>query len=244
MIHGWLIVLSGVFELCSYIDQLQYNKLKKSIYGLSFDFYILHTLGYIAKLVSCYGYIFNKEVVDQYRLRFPIHPIIPINYWFLVVDLFTTFVSICIIIQLFFKHYHSKNDFQDISWFCGSVCSVLMIIFLYLFKLYYYNQKKILLLDIFDYFWVVDHGLAIIKLVPQIFINFLSRNTRGQSWGFLLFQWLGFSCLFLSHLFSYNWYEIPVNYNGWIYLLGYGVCLIILTTQIHIFYKVKKFNCV
>lgn len=233
------MMLFALFELCSYTDQLQFNKLKKSVYGLSYDFYWLHTLGYTVKIVYSLGYLHNSTVKEQYLLRFPIHPVIPVNLGSFFIDFATTFISVCILVQMHFKHYQTKNNLQGFSTFCGVVCGVSFTLLLYLIKLVCYRQKKLLLLDIFDYLWLMDHLLSPVKLIPQIFINFLSRSTRGQLSGFLMFQWLAFACLFVGHLFPYNWYEVPANCPAWLHLLVYGIFLLLLTAQIHIFYTHK-----
>ncbi|CUM63265.1 uncharacterized protein PRCAT00000836001 [Priceomyces carsonii] len=234
--------LSSTFELLTHIQQVKFNKLKKSIYGLSYDYVVWTWLSFFTSVISSINFYINPEVIRQYRNRFPVHPEVIVSFPILIIDMIGTVVVSGLLVQLFVIYNRTRSVNQGVSGLTKCILTLLIIIFLWSTKCYIMEQKALFLLDIIDFLWFVSKFTLIIRYIPQIFMNWFDSCVVGHSDSFLAFQSISLLCLAFSKfaLISEDWFNIPVNYNTWSYLVSGSVCLLILFLQERFLYHGKK----
>ncbi|CCF60010.1 hypothetical protein KAFR_0I02310 [Kazachstania africana CBS 2517] len=182
--------LLNVFALQS---QIRFNRLHKSIYGISYDYYILETLICIASIYYSTNYQFNTTARSQLMLRYPV--------WFETESLSSVISNVLIILEvsrlvgLFLVdrqlrlYYRTKHEFQGYSTICRIVIGTFWLLFvvsiIIIFKI---KSGKLFVLDHFDITWTLTQLLKIGSLWPQICINWMTRSCKGMSINFIKFS--------------------------------------------------------
>lgn len=235
MLQYCIHIACGI-DIVSAIWQLQYNKQKKSIYGLSFDYVLFSFLHLFLSILTIFLYI-NNDL--QYLIRNPIYNIIPVSFVVLLFEIAQCCVLVLILLQL--RVYNStKNSNQGFSPFGLIFLGSIGFLLLWVIKMYTFQQGKIILLDVIDMLWMISRTLSCVKYLPLISMNWFDESVVGvfpDWWKFQLatcgFQLLGK----LSK--THSWWEIPLNYPTWVELLAHLVSLVILIYQLYI-YKDNK----
>lgn len=232
----YCIHIASTIDLISSILQLQYNKQKKSIFGLSFDYILFSTLHLFLSILTTFLYIANNL---QYLIRNPIYPDVSVSLIILLLDTFQCCIFILLLLQL--RIYKStKNPNQGFSPFGLIFLGSFGILFFWVFKMNLFNQGKIIMLDLIDLLWMISRILSCVKFLPLISMNWFNELVVGifPNW------WKCQIIICILQLFgkcskSFAWWEIPLNYPTWIEVLFHFICLAVIVYQLYI-YKDNK----
>lgn len=241
---GVCMLVADVFDFTTLLFQLDYNKNKKSIYGLSYDYYFLSWLSYFSSIVVNSVYFSSHLINAEYAARFPIYPYIFLSMPLVFIDLLKFITSTGILVQLFILYKNTRNVKQGVSPICKLTLLCIGIVGIVIFYLYSRNWHSIKLLDFVDFVWLSGVTLNTFKFLPQLWVNWFGMCVTGICPEFTITQigyniclLLGNSGLFVSGL---RFFEIPVNYKGWYNYIIHSVALSFLVMQQEIFYKGLK----
>ncbi len=109
MLQNSILLASVIDSICS-VYQLQYNKQKKTIYGISFDYTLFSVLSQFLSILSSFLYIHTNE----YSIRYPIYPNLPISLPLVVFQVLQCFFLILVLLQLRI-YINTRNTNQGIS---------------------------------------------------------------------------------------------------------------------------------
>lgn len=247
---GWGMTLAELCMLASslanagiLLQQLQHNKNKKSIYGLSYDFIIITWISYLCKTIATINYGFSEVLIGEYKKRFPVHSTVSISWVVFVIDLLSSLILTGIVFQLrIYRRTRNVNQgisFLPITYFVGSTTTLFLMIKWCLDN----NQKTINYLDIIDFLWFQSNFLSGIQLVPQLYMNWFDSCVVGT---FHNFVWLKLGQLIILavgklHTFYYqDWFDIPLNYDTWgTFAMNSFVISILIYQQFYIYHGNK-----
>lgn len=233
-------ILSSCSLVYSYVVLLRRSKKKKSIAGISYDFVFLSWLSYFLSIATSCLYLKSSRICEEYQLRNPIYPNIPISHFVLLGDSIGFIVVSGMLLQLYFVYPLTRYSYQGLSTFI-KVTGIFVLIFTFWFgKCCLLRQNTLIYLDFVDFVWAVSRVSNILKLLPQVFVNLLARHVVGISDKFLAFQWLSILSLMVCRRLIKKqlfYYEYPVNMNGWVFLTIYTLLLMFLSIQKKVLYK-------
>lgn len=236
----WL-VSSHILEFKLYFDQLQYNKKKKSVYGLSYDFIILSWCSTFLSVTTSLNYGLNQTILDQYHRRYPTLPTVRISYLITILEVCKLFITSGLVIQILFLYKRTKHDSQGISGTLLSSGVFASITALWVAKCCIKKEATLLYLDLVDLVWFTGKIAEAFTLVPQVNLNFIGRNVVGTCQSFLLLSWLSCVMIFIGVMTVYYknsaYYEIPINYTNWTSLFIRLISLILFTLQHKLIYR-------
>lgn len=235
------MIISAFIQLLTYIYQVQYNKQKKSIYGLSYDYIVLSWVYYLTSAVTTINYCINPIIIKQYKARFPIYPSIFVSIPILIIDILGLIISSGILIQLFYIYSQTRNIDQYVSGLNKLYLASIALVLFWVSKCCIFNQSTLSTLDFIDFLWFFAKLTECLKLLPQVTMNWFGSCVVGLNGHFLVCQWLSIIFLalakFMLHDANVPYYEILVNYNTWCYLMIYSSTLSLLTIQQKKLYK-------
>lgn len=241
MIIEICMVISAFIQLSTYIYQVQYNKQKKSIYGLSYDYIVLSWVYYLASTVTTINYCMNPVIIKQYRARFPVYPSIFVSIPILIIDILGLIMSTGILIQLFYIYSRTRNIDQCVSGLNKLYLVSITLVLFWISKCCILNQSTLSTLDVVDFLWFFAKLTECLKLLPQVTMNWFGSCVIGLHSRFLLCQWLSIIFLALAKFMLHNanvpYFEVLVNYNTWCYLMINSSTLSLLTIQQKKLYK-------
>lgn len=234
LIEGCM-VLSSFFQLLTFVHQVQYNKHKKSIYGLSCDYMIFACLYYVVSTITTINYYINPLIIKQIEERFPTYPDTFVSLPILLVDIIGVVVVSGILIQIYFLYPTTKNINQSLSELAKILLVPILMVITWVTYCCVTGQSALYLLDLIDTFWFFSKLIDLSKLTPQLCMNWFGSCVIGLSDHFLLDQWMSIFFLALGKVFmlheDFYYFEIPVNYNTWCYLIFYSASLLLYTFQ-------------
>ncbi|CCK73421.1 uncharacterized protein NDAI_0G04360 [Naumovozyma dairenensis CBS 421] len=195
-----LQLLCGILSVSSILYQKRYNRIHRSIYGLSYDLYLYDILGHLISLYCSINYKYSPLVRRQLANRYPLfysnpHDI-PISILLLLKDILMVYCDLLIFRQLY--HYRTtKHIHQGIS----STSTVLIIIFpvftVFTFACSCLNlpiedsgKFGIFYLDHINYLWIIGNFFLTFKFIPQISLNWMGLSTTGLSSKFVILNTL------------------------------------------------------
>ncbi|KAK6201629.1 uncharacterized protein RJT21DRAFT_36563 [Scheffersomyces amazonensis] len=241
MTPGSLLILGSVFiEIINQIQQIRHNKVKKSIYGISFDYYIANFISTGLILLTSYSYRFSSIISQQYKNRYPVHSIIPLNSGIIVEYSVLVILYFAIIWQLYIVYPTTKNINQCFSGLHKLFLTFLFLLFCYVYKLYWYKQETIVGIDVIDSLWFIGQVLSIMKYCPQLMMNWFDDCCIGLHDNWLHLQLVSYILYLIGYWLVQGevaWYDIPINYMGWTYLCFNCITMIILSLQQFKWYK-------
>lgn len=234
MLQNSILLASVIDSICS-VYQLQYNKQKKTIYGISFDYTLFSVLSQFLSILSSFLYIHTNE----YSIRYPIYPNLPISLPLVVFQVLQCFFLILVLLQLRI-YINTRNTNQGISPYSLIFLGSLALFLSWILKLYIYRQGKIISLDVIDWIWYSGRIISCVKFMPIISMNWFDQCVIGMFpyWSqfqilVLLLQLLG------KYSYFFKWWQIPVNYPTWLEVQFQMLCILIIRVQIYI-YKNNK----
>ncbi|ABN68718.1 predicted protein, partial [Scheffersomyces stipitis CBS 6054] len=231
---------SLVIEIASVLNQIKHNKIKKSIYGLSYDYLALTWTSDLMAVMSSINYNNNKHVKRQYGRRFPIYPDVPVDSVLVSLEMISFLVSTALLFQTFCIYHRTRNVNQCISGLNMFFLGALIVGLIYVIKAYSYHESTVVLLDVIDYMWLISRTTAIVKYMPQLVMNWFGSCVVGLHPYWLVMQVTGWGLLVagkVSARWYYHWAEVPLNFNTWLYIIVSAFCLALYTAQERIWYK-------
>lgn len=243
----WVDFYTGggaLLQLTSFGRQYAFNRTKKSIYGLSYDYIALSWLGYIANIASCIAYTTSSQVQLQYELRNPVYPNGLVVSWpVYAIDTTNLGVLTLLIVQLA-KYRNTMNTNQGISPVVKVVVIVNFLVFVKVVKDAVYHHNTINLLDVVDFVWLMAKFYKAIALMSQVTMNWFDDCISGTFDGFLVVENLKLLLLVLAKICNhyyqeYPWYANPVNFDTWPSLLANMLVLAVFNFQAYIYRGAK-----
>ncbi|KAK6458480.1 uncharacterized protein RJT20DRAFT_32122 [Scheffersomyces xylosifermentans] len=233
------MVLAALFEAVCICNQIKHNKIKKSIYGLSYDYILLNWIATLASIGSSLNYYTNPEVIRQYRWRYPVHAEIPVIATLIIAETIVLVVSSALMFQTFFIYPKTRNINQCVSGLNMFFLGILGAGFVYVAKLYAFQESSMVLLDLVDYIWFIAKVTSLVKYWPQLMMNWFGQCVIGLHRNWFLLQSVGLFFFAVGKITSdwfYDWYQVPLNYNTWAYLFASGGSLILFLVQSEYWY--------
>ncbi|SMN21930.1 similar to Saccharomyces cerevisiae YCL002C Putative protein of unknown function [Maudiozyma saulgeensis] len=231
-------LVGNVLSIMAVLYQRRYNKLHKSVYGLSYDSAVLTIARLSVDLYTSLNYKFNIYVRTQLYARFPLFykdwDDIPISISLLItnVGLLIAYLSIWKQLTLYKATSHTH---QGVSM----ICIATLVVFLGItgtatFYLYYFNAHHFMYLDHLNILWIMGNMIGMVTLCPQICINWMGRCCSGISSRYILtlfvadcIRWIGYVVSAMKGSVEYwNWpfNSIPIVTTS-AELLGLSVIL-------------------
>ncbi|CAI4056545.1 uncharacterized protein SKDI_03G0630 [Saccharomyces kudriavzevii IFO 1802] len=253
-----VVILQGLASFLSIIAilyQKRYNKLHRSIYGLSYDLYLLDFVGNGLYLYCALHYRYSPLVREQLSKRFPLFyslndvNSIPISRFLILKD-FCVFVCCLMILKQLYYYRPTKHIYQGISITSTLFLSAFLILGILTYGCSIYNlplknsgKFGVFYLDHINYLWVMANLVKSFKYVPQMSINWMGCSTVGLSSKFVLISFFAEFIDFLGRLIiptSALFYEIPFNSTPfWVKLIQF-VTLLIILCQVQYVYVGRK----
>lgn len=223
-----LIVISGVSEFGATLIQIQYNKSKKSVYGISCDFLILSVVAGLASIVSTLYYQMSPRIWLEYSGRYPRYPTVQISSGIFVLEVLMWVAYCGVLWQIFVTYRQTMHIFQGFSGLCRSILVAMGILLIVV------EQELDFLLDLIDSIWFVSKFAAAVRFVPQCIINWSGDCVVGYGDQWLSFQWLAWTLLVVGKYrmpWEILWHDVPINVPPWPYIICSVFWLSVLTVQ-------------
>lgn len=214
-----------LMKFISVLYQRRYNKLHNSIYGLSYDLYIISVISHLTSIYVTLNYSFSPLIRHQLAERFPLFYLNnppPISTLLVFFDTINLVTDTLVFLQLF-QYSKSRHIYQGISSIAVYFLSLSLIFNIVTFGCSLYNLPLrnmgiwgIFYLDHINYIWVLGNIFSSGKFLPQIFLNYMGSNTYGISNKYLIIRISGTLLLLLSIPFPDNstpFYMAPFNYT-------------------------------
>ncbi|CAI7055576.1 ASB_collapsed_G0005780.mRNA.1.CDS.1 [Saccharomyces cerevisiae] len=247
--------LAGFLSIIAILYQKRYNKLHRSIYGLSYDLYLLDFVGNGLYLYCALHYCYSSLVREQLSQRFPLfYPLnearsIPISSLLILKDFCVSFCCLMVLRQLYY-YRSTKHIYQGISITSIIFIGVFLVLGIFTYgcsisNLPLKNSGKfgVFYLDHINYLWVMANLLKCFKYVPQMSINWMGCSTVGLSSKFVLISFLAEFIDLVGRLLiptSVLFYEIPFNSTPfWVKLIQF-VTLSVILCQVQYVYVGRK----
>ncbi|EGW30195.1 uncharacterized protein SPAPADRAFT_57630 [Spathaspora passalidarum NRRL Y-27907] len=232
------VSLSNILQLTSICYQLHFNKVKKSIYGLSYDMIILALVSAFTSMLSTILYSYDSLVRHQYVVRYSQYPEIPISYTVLILET-VIFFAYTVLFRQLFTYSKSRNTNQGISHPCTFLLSTFFVILVYLVYMVC-TSEPLYVLDIVDFIWMISKVSSAVKYIPQISMNWFGECVRGLHHHWLLLEGLAVLFMLISrYSMDVPFWNIPVNYPSWFVIGIQTSCIIILWRQFLIYAENK-----
>jgi len=229
--------------------QRRYNKLHKSIYGLSYDTAVLNIARLSVDLYASFNYKFNIYVNKQLYAKFPLFykdwDDIPVSMTLLITNicLLVAYLSIWKQLMLYRATSHTH---QGVSM----ICIVTLTVFLGLvgtatFYFYHVDPHHFTYLDHLNIMWVMGNMVGMVTLCPQICINWMGKCCSGISSRYILtliiadcVRWIGYTITAMKESVEYwNW---PFNSIPIVTTSAELLCLVVILYQAQFVYRGHK----
>ncbi|QID83890.1 hypothetical protein GRS66_006372 [Saccharomyces pastorianus] len=255
MIAVILQVLAGFLSIIAILYQKRYNKLHRSIYGLSYDLFLLDFVGNGLYLYCALHYRYSPLVREQLSKRFPLFysldvaNSIPISSLLVFKDFCVLFCCLMVLRQLYY-YRSTKHIYQGISITSTIILSVFLILSIFTYGCSISNlplkdsgKFGIFYLEHINYLWVMANLVKSFKYIPQMSINWMGCSTMGLSSKFVLISVLAEFIDFVGRLFvptSALFYKIPFNSTPfWVKLIQF-ITLLVILCQVQYLYVGRK----
>lgn len=252
----YLLVLVEIAQWCALNYQFKYNRLHKSIFGLSFDMQWLLYVHLSLQIFITWNYKSNWVVVEQLQNRFPIFyhekQYIPISWGIFIVQL-AQWYRVSGLVRQLYTYWDTIHIHQGVS--VG--CAMILLIFVgvggvttWWFAWWFGSHRGkdsgllgIFWLDHINYLWLISNILRMTYLWPQISINWMGQCCRGVSSRFIVISTLTtFFKIIFSHCLSKSepWYLYPVNLSTQLVNVIEFLSLLIILFQVQYLYLYNK----
>lgn len=205
--------------------QRRYNKLHHSIYGLSYDLFVLEFLGNSLSIYCALNYRLSPLLRSQFAKRFPLfYPLdknqVPISLLLLLKDTLIMAASALVIRQLIL-YRTTKHIYQGLSKICVFVLVISAIFSVFTYTCSCYNlpvsdsgRFGVFYLEHINYLWVIGNLLRAFRFLPQLTLNWMGSSTRGLSSKYVLINFLSNSIMLVGLAIlpkQIEFYRCPFN---------------------------------
>ncbi|AQZ18607.1 YCL002C [Zygosaccharomyces parabailii] len=229
--------ISGLLSITAVLYQKRYNRLHHSVYGLSYDLYILDIICHFLSVYCTMNYRWSPLVKSQLSKRFPLFYSMgsspPISFALFLKDLL--FIISCFFVLRQLTVYRStRHIYQGFSVICMFVLGLsgLFAIFTYVCACSNLPERDsgklgVFYLEHINYLWVISYGLSAFKYVPQLTLNWMGSCTRGLSSKYITINLVACLIKLLSSIFPSNkeFYEKAYNLCPCVVTLIQFTCL-------------------
>ena len=235
--------------------QRRYNKLHWSIYGLSYDLYVLKIFGHIYSVYSSLNYLWSPLIKVQLSKRYPLfYPLnhgtgIPVSILLLIKDILIIISGVLVLRQLT-VYRSTKHVHQSISKLCLLVLmtSAAFGISTYTFACSNLPENNsgrfgVFYVEHINYLWVTGNVLRAFQSVPQFSLNWIGMSTNGLSSKFVLITFLNKLILLVIRTFSLKdieYYNVPFNLTPLLVVLSEFIFITGILYQAQYLYLGKK----
>lgn len=240
-----LMFLAEGLRVANLINQVRFNKLHRSIYGLSFDYTLFQWISYFCTVSSSVNYACNPIIRSQYALRYPLNPPIRVQLPLLLVHILGLLAASGLCWQCWRLYHRTRNTNQGISTLARQLLGFLGALFVGTVYLFLYGKYTVNVLDLTNCVWLMGQILACMALFPQLFMNWFDACVAGTHRTFLRYSVASLLLLAASKTVmlaseEYAWHRQPPGYNTWAFLGFNSVLFAVLAVQLEWFYKGNK----
>lgn len=242
-------------QVWAVIQQKRYNSMHKSIYGLSYDLYLLE---FVTNFISVYCsvlYKFSGLTSLQFTNRFPLfYPSqgngLPVSMALLFTDTLLLLVSAVVISQLW-RYRATRNVEQGASIILLAIFTSIVVFSYFTYFCSLYNIPKsnsgkfgVFYIEHINYLWIIGNFLSAFKYFPQLSLNWMGMSTKGFSPRYLKSALFATIIVQASNLFTsidgLDFYEWPFNMIPRAVSLMQLFALLLLFYQHHFAYAKNK----
>ena len=223
--------LGSLITILAIHYQRRYNRLHRSIYGLSFDSQLFQFIQHVLSLYCSLNYMLNPYIKRQLQRRYPLFydshdtQIIPVS-WVIVIFNFLSAWNYWSLIRQLKKYDYTKHIHQGFS----SLAKSIIVIFVYFLGIFTFwcafwfgiCQGKdsglfgLFWLDHVNYFWLLSNIFHLWSFWPQLCINWMGKCCQGLSSKFVILSLLS-SLIKLFGITILNGYDklaVPMKNNN------------------------------
>lgn len=217
-----LILLQSVGVLY----QKRYDRLHKSIYGLSYDMYALDIISRLMMIYISLQYMFSPLIRKQLANRFPLfYPLdgqkVVVNFFLLMAETGMIYFNLKVMKQLinYRKTKHIHQGFSVYLFWTLALCMVFHVFTLACSTVYLPESDMgkfgIFYVEHVNYIWVNVQFFQCVKFVPQISLNWMGNCTKGLSSKFVIMSLVssvaGVLSLYVNSTDATNFFLVPWN---------------------------------
>lgn len=240
-----LMILAEALRAANFVQQVRFNKRRRSVYGLSFDYTLFLWISCCCTVLSSANYAWNSTLKGQYALRYPHNRAMALQLPLLAVH-FGGLVAVSgLCYQCWRLYYPSRNSNQGLSTLAKQTLSLLGAFFAATIYLFVCGRYTVNTLDVTNCVWLVGQVLACVALFPQLFMNWFDGCVAGTHRTFMWFSAASLSTLAVSKVALLSsdedvWHRQPPGYNTWAFLVFNSVLIAFLEVQMELLYKGNK----
>ncbi|KAF5298133.1 hypothetical protein FQA39_LY02557 [Lamprigera yunnana] len=201
---GWIYSITWAL---SYYPQIYENFKRKSVVGLSFDYLSLNIVGYVSFGIFINSVYFSSAIQKEYFEKNP-RGLLPVKTNDVIYNLHGLFAVLVTILQCFV--YEKGN--QGISILARIILSLFGLYFVVLFILR--SVDVLQWLDFLYYSSYLKLVITVLKYIPQAYMNYKRKSTKGWSIGVVILNLVGGICSIGQMMFD------SFNYDDWMSIFG------------------------
>ncbi|CAL9735483.1 hypothetical protein MOSE0_H07096 [Monosporozyma servazzii] len=259
-------VVAAIITMTAIQYQKRYNRLHRSIYGLSYDTQWFQFVYHVLSVYCSLNYMFNPIVKGQLQRRYPLFyggytdnstytERIPISWVMVVCDILMA-VNIWTLIRQLREYGYTKHIHQGVSTlakliiiFFVLILGIVSLWFAYWFGIHQRKDSGLLgifLLDHVNYMWMLLQILHIWSFWPQICINWEGKCCQGLSSKFVILSIISSLIKLVGIMVlkrcddQISYYHWPFNLEGKIVIIMEYCALFGLLLQAQYFYPSNK----
>lgn len=218
--------LGKIGQLWALMQQKRYNSVHKSIYGLSYDLYLLEFATNFISIYCSVLYKFSSLANSQFINRFPLFYTssgkgLPVSMALMFIDALLLMVSGLIISQLW-RYRATRNVAQGASLMLLGIFTCTLVFSYFTYFCSQYNIPKsdtgklgVFYIEHINYLWVIGNFLSAFKYLPQLSLNWMGMSTKGFSPKYLKSSLIAGLIVQAANLFTgidgLEFYEWPFN---------------------------------
>ncbi|GAV49531.1 hypothetical protein ZYGR_0P01750 [Zygosaccharomyces rouxii] len=250
----FLQCISGFLSSIAILYQKRYNKLHHSVYGLSYDLYLLEIVGQFLTIYCTINYRWSPLVRLQLSRRFPLfYPLdgsnIPISNPLLIKDVILTICGLLVLRQLML-YQSTKHIYQGFSTTCMSIIGIFASFSMFTYFCACHNLPErdsgkfgVFYIEHVNYLWVIGNTIRAFKFLPQITLNWMGSCTRGISSKYIIVNSLACLLILVGSLVSSpnkEFHQNAFNNCPWVVTLVQFLSLCAILYQAQCLYVKKK----
>ncbi|KAL3235256.1 hypothetical protein RNJ44_00015 [Nakaseomyces bracarensis] len=236
-------------------QQKRYNSVHKSVYGLSYDLYLLECVtNFISTYCSVlyrYSDLANVQFTNRYPLLYPSQGTgVPVSMALLVIDALLMIASAVVISQLW-KYRATRNVEQGASLMLLGIFTSVVVFSYFTYACSLHNLPKsnsgrfgVFYIEHINYLWVIGNALSAFKYFPQLSLNWVGMSTKGFSPRYLKTSLISTIIIQVSNLFvsidNLEFYEWPFNMTPRVVSALHLLALLLLFYQHNFAYAKNK----
>ncbi|XP_068646425.1 cystinosin homolog [Aristolochia californica] len=181
LVLGWVAFMAWSF---SFYPQVILNYRRKSVVGLNFDFLVLNMTKHSSYLIYNAALFFSPVIQSQYRDKYGYKEMIPVAANDVAFSIHAVLLTATTLYQVLIY----ERGRQNVSNTCIALTSIVWISAIICTCIAWADHKWLWLVNVFNTIQVI---MTAIKYIPQAFMNFRRKSTKGWSIGNILLDLSG-----------------------------------------------------